>query len=423
MTHIFNHLTLCLAAAIGLGCVAAQAQETPLGADLAPLLTLAKAANPEYSSMRFEAQAATERITPAGALADPKFRTELRDITKMGEQSPTLSPSDVGSTRYLLMQDIPWFGKRDLKRDIAAFEAQGSHAKALSGWSELTSKIKTAQAQRYFLQRNTQLTQEIMDLVLRLEKVAQSRYASGLAPQQDVIRAQMEQTKLKDEQLGLARDSHQVNARLNALLARPATAPLAPPISQRALPPPEQLDATALEARVRAHNPLLFAETARLQAAEKNRELTYKNRYPDFTLGISPIQYQGAIKEWELMVEINIPLQQASRRAQEREAEAMLSAAQSRQAAAANQLLADLSENLSALASARRSEQLATTQLLPQGELTFSAALAGYENGKVDFATLLDAQRQISQARQSQARAQLEAQLRLADIEKQLGED
>ena len=423
MTHTFNHLTLCLAAVIGLGCVAAQAQEAAPGADLAALLTLAKAQNPDYASLRFEAQAATERITPAGALADPKFRTELRDITKMGEQSPTLSPSDVGSTRYLLMQDIPWFGKRDLKRDIATFEAQGSHAKAQGVWSELVSKIKIAQAQRYFLQRNTQLTQEIVDLVQRLEKVAQSRYASGLAPQQDVIRAQIEQTKLKDELLGLERDSRQVNVRLNALLARPAAAPLAPPISQRALPPPEQLDAAALEARMRAHNPQLFAETSRLQAAEKTRELTYKNRYPDFTLGISPIQYQGAIKEWELMVEINIPLQQASRRAQEREAEAMLSAAQSRQTAAANQLLADLSENLSALEAARRSEQLASTQLLPQSELTFSAALAGYENGKVDFATLLDAQRQISQARQSQTRAQFEAQVRLAEIEKQLGED
>ena len=423
MTHPSNHLGLCLAAVIGLVCVAAQAQEAAPGADLAALLTLAKAQNPDYASLRFEAQAATERVTPAGALADPKFRTELRDITKMGEQSPTLSPSDVGSTRYLLMQDIPWFGKRDLKRDIAAFEAQGSHAKAQGAWSELASKIKIAQAQRYFLQRNTQLTQEIGDLVQRLEKVAQSRYASGLAPQQDVIRAQIEQTKLKDELLGLERDSRQVNARLNALLVRPAAAPLVPPISQRALPPPEQLDAAVLEARVRDHNPLLFAETSRLQAAEKTRELTYKNRYPDFTLGISPIQYQGAIKEWELMVEINIPLQQASRRAQEREAEAMLSAAQLRQTAAANQLLADLSENLSALEAARRSERLASTQLLPQSELTFSAALAGYENGKVDFATLLDAQRQISQARQSQTRAQLEAQVRLAEIEKQLGED
>ena len=51
------------------------------------------------------------------------------------------------------------------------------------------------------------------------------------------------------------------------------------------------------------------------------------------------------------------------------------------------------------------------------------SALAGYENGKVDFATLLDAQRQIRLARQSQLKAQADAQIRLAEVEKLLPEN
>jgi outer membrane protein TolC len=66
---------------------------------------------------------------------------------------------------------------------------------------------------------------------------------------------------------------------------------------------------------------------------------------------------------------------------------------------------------------------LMTSSLLPQAELTFNSALAGYENGKVDFATLLDAQRQIRQARQTQIKAQFEAQTRFTEIEKLIGED
>ena len=123
------------------------------------------------------------------------------------------------------------------------------------------------------------------------------------------------------------------------------------------------------------------------------------------------------------MVEINIPLQQSSRRAQERESEAMLAAAQRRQEATTQLLLSDLAENLSAIKAAQRSAELASSSLLPQAELTFNAALAGYENGKVDFATLLDAQRQIRQAKQLQIKAQLDAQTRLAEIEKLSGED
>ena len=123
------------------------------------------------------------------------------------------------------------------------------------------------------------------------------------------------------------------------------------------------------------------------------------------------------------MVEMNIPLQQQSRRAQEREAETMLAVARSRKEATVNQLLGDLAENVLALDAARRIEALAASSLLPQTEATFQAALVGYQNGKVDFATLLDAQRQILKARLDMLNAQVEAQIRLAEIEKLLGED
>jgi len=403
--------------------VAAQASEEMPGASVESLLSLAKQSNPEYASMRFEAQAAAERVAPAGALMDPKLRIEWMDITRMGEQSPTLLPANVGSTRYTLMQDIPWFGKRDLKKGIAVQEAQASEGKALGTWAELAARIKTLQAQRYYLRGNTKLTQEILDLMARLEQVAQSRYAGGLAMQQDVIRAQVEQTNMRNELVALESESLQVDARLNALLARPATAALAPPESLRPLPAQAQLDSAVLEQRVRSRNPQLFVEEARIQSAEKNRDLTYRNRYPDFTLGISPTQTQTSVKEWGVMLEVNIPLQQSSRRAMEREAEAMLSAARSRKEAAANQVLAELAQNLAAIEAARRTEALAMSSLLPQAQLTFSSALASYENGKLDFATLLDAQRQIRQAKQSQIKAQLEAQMRLAEIEKLLGEE
>ena len=65
---------LLFAALVGVGCFAAQAQEVPPGAFVETLLAIAKESNPEYASMRYEAQAALERVSPAGALPDPKFR-------------------------------------------------------------------------------------------------------------------------------------------------------------------------------------------------------------------------------------------------------------------------------------------------------------------------------------------------------------
>ena len=401
----------------------AQAQETLPGATVESLLTLAKVNNPDYLSMRHEAQAASERVEMAGALMDPKFRIEWMDITKGETQSPTLWPSDTGSTKYTLMQDLPWFGKRDLKRAIATQEAQAVDGKAQATWAELAAKIKTTHAQRYFVYHSKKLTQELLDLTNRLASVAQVRYAGGLAMQQDAIRAQVEQTTMQTELVALDGEARQADARLNALLARPLNAPLAAPASLPTLPAAVKLNADTLIEKARQNNPQIFSEDARIKSATLSRELSIKNRYPDFTLAITPTQVQSRISEWSLMLEMNIPLQQGTRRAQEREAQAMLEAAQTRRAAVTNQLASDLSENLTGIETAQHTEQLAKSSLLPQAELTFQAALAGYENGKLDFATLLEAQRQVRQARQSQLKAQLETRMRLAEIEKIIGEE
>jgi len=399
-------------------------QENLLGSNVGGLLEYAKQKNPEYATMLLEADAAGERITPAGTLPDPKFRTEFRDITKMGEQSPTLSPSRVGSTYYRLMQDVPWFGKLDLKREIAELDAEGAKGRAIGTWADLSSRIKASYALLYYLHRNARLNKEILDLMTRLEKVAQVRYAGGLIPQQDVIRAQVEQTNMKNELVAIENELRQTQSRMNSLLARPANAPLAAPEFLRPLPAAVKLEYAALEERVRARNPQIFTEEARVKSAEKTRELTYKNRYPDFSFGVAPTQHgSSSIKDWEVMIELNIPLQQSSRRSQERESEVMLSAARSRRESTANQVLAELSGNLSGLDAARQTESLMTNSLLPQAELTFQAALAGYQNGKVDFSTLLDAQKQIRQSKQYQIKAQADAQMRLADIERLIGDE
>ena len=401
--------------------ISAWAQPVELGASVETLLDLARAQSPDLAAMRYEADAAAQRVQPAGALADPVLRVELEDIGRGSGSNPL--PTRIGATKYTLMQPLPAWGKRDLRREVAAADAAQSSARAAASWTELAARIKTAYARYYLAAGTERLTLEILDLNSRLEQIAQARYAGGLAAQQDAIRAQVEQTALRSELIALDSEKRQLRVRLNALLAREGTAPLAEPRALRPLPAQTVFDAPAIAERARAVNPLLLAEEARLRGAEKNRELTLRNRYPDFLVGVSPTQTGSRISSWGVMFEMNIPLQQATRRAQENEAEAMIGAARSRVQALANQLLGELAENLAGIDAARRTEALATTQLLPQSELSLRSALAAYENGRVDFATLLDAQRQIRKARQDRLKAQVEGQLRLAEIERILGED
>lgn len=406
--------------AIPLGALAVE----PLpGNTVESLLLLAKERNLDYTAMRHEVTAANERLAPAGALMPPRFKVEWEDITKAGAQTPTLSPSDVGSTRYTFSQDLPWAGKRDLKREIANQETQAAQGRVQQTWVDTAARIKALFAQRYLVKASERLVNDNLNLMLQLEKVMLVRYANGLAAQQDITRIHVEHTGMRAELVALSGEWRQTQMRLNALLARPLDAPLAAPETLRPLPDRTQLTFPALADRLRQANPQLAVEAARVGSAEKSRDLTRKNRYPDFTVGINAMQRQGATNVWGVMLELILPIQGDVLRALERESEAMLAAAQSRQEAAANQALADLSENLSALEAARQTEHLMTFSLMPQADLTWRAALAGYENGKADFATMLDAQRQIRQARLGQFKAQVDAQMRLAEVERLLGED
>ena len=402
---------------------AVAAAESVLGSDLSGLQEYAREHNPDLAAMRLEMVAAEERSYAADAWPDPVLRTELNDITNQGNTAPRLAPSQVGSASYQVMQAVPIWGKRGLKREVAEAEAQQALGRSNLTWTELSARIKKTYAQYYLYNRSEKLTQEVLALLNNLEQISQSRYATGLAAQQDVIRAQVEQTALRRELVMLNTDLHHAMTRINTLLKRDASAPLAEPHQLRPLPAVDKLAIDKLAQRQLLNNPQLFSLDAQITAADKSRDLVLKNRYPDFTVGLTPTQRGSQIKEWGLMLEMNIPLQQGARRSQEREAQAQLAAAHMRKAAAANQLAGDLSENLLAFNAAQQIESLSANSLLPQAEATFQAALVGYQNGQVDFATLLDSQRQILKAKLDVLNAQADAQIRLAEIEKLIGEE
>ena len=396
-----------------LTATSALAQPAVPGASVDELLALARERTPELAAMRLEADAVAERVQPASAFPDPMFRVELMEI----------NAGRVGSTKYTVLQTVPWFGKRDLRRAGAEADADAARRRVDEAWTEVAMRVKTGYAQHWQVARTERLVRDVIDLMRRLEDIAQSRYSSGLAAQQDAIRAQTERAAMEGELIMLAAERQRSVAMLNAALARPATAPLAEPERLRVVPAIATLDVDALTDRLAGRNPTLAVEDARIASAERARELAYRNRFPDFSFGVSPVQMGSRFVEWEFMVEVAIPLQQTTRRSQEREAERMREAALVRKAGAFTRLQGELGATIAALESARQTEALITGRLLPLAHLNFESALAGYENGKVDFATLLESQRQIRKARQDVIKAQAEQQMRLAEVERIVGEE
>ena len=132
-----------LAAFLLAAALPASAADQLPGASVESLLAIAREGSPDVRMVQLEAEAARERIGPAGALPDPFLRVELENITRNGTQGATLSPSQVGDTKYLLAQPLPFWGKRDLKRDIAAAEAEQAGGRAADTWADVASRIKS----------------------------------------------------------------------------------------------------------------------------------------------------------------------------------------------------------------------------------------------------------------------------------------
>ncbi|MCD6679677.1 MAG: TolC family protein [Burkholderiaceae bacterium] len=394
--------------------------EPVLGANVDELIEYARRNHPAFAAERAEAAAALERIVPAGALPDPTVGIELMDFgNAMRNRSASLVPGQVGETRYQISQPLPGWGKRELAMRAAQARAGQAAATRDAAWTEIVARIEAAWLRYYVAGREIALSRQGLTLLQTLEELSLKRFELGLVPQQAVLRTQREITAQRVALLEAEQRIRGLAAALNGLLARPSQAPLAAPTE--APPLPERLEAAALFDAARTRNPDVQTSTAGVEVARAERERTYQDRLPDFSVGLrNDRPYEGK-SSWALMFEVMVPLQQASRRAREREAEYTISAAEARRADAEARAGGELGQVWSAFASNRDSLRLLERTLMPQAIATRDAARAALANGKVDFDSVIEAERQLIDIRTRALQAELDARLALVEIERITG--
>jgi cobalt-zinc-cadmium efflux system outer membrane protein len=391
-----------------------------LGTSLDGLLNYAREHNPELRMRMLEASAAHAGAEAASALPDPNFQVELMDFTNaVSGDSASLLPGDVGVTRYQIIQPLPFFGKRDLKGQVAKQRAAQRDAVENTVRLDVESSIKTAYARYYEAAGRQNILNETRELYEGLEKQVTTRYGVGLVPQQDVLQAQSEITAIKVDLIEAERRRREAAALLNALLPRDTDAPLAEP---RNLPDARtSLSLHVLVDDALGNAPELAGERANIAAALSAQALTRRDRYPDFALGLRDTRPRNGTETWDVILQMTIPLQQSARRNREAESDRLLEAANASLQATRARIEGKLGETFAAFESNRDKARLLRTTLLPQAQATMKAAEAGYETGQVNFNTLIEAERQILRARLSLLDAEVEAAVQLAKLEQLTG--
>lgn len=358
------------------------------GGDVASVRDWALAHNPELAALALDAEATRARIEPAGALPDPMLAVTLRDIEPA---APWRGAGSMTGNLVQWRQTLPLWGKRELAREIAGSEADAADAERRAAARRVLAEAEAAYARYWEAGEALALIDRRLALIEQVEQIAGVRYAVGLAAQQDAIRAQVVRTRLAAERLERDAMRREAAAMLNAALGRAADAPLASPRAAPELAVRWPTLAQARAARAFDDPPELAGRVALAAAAERAAELQRRQRRPDVTFGVGAMQRGNGVESLELMLEVEIPLQQRARREREREADLRAEAARLRAASTRTGLEARLAAALAQWTAARERRRLAETTLRVQSEANYRSALASYQTGEVDFATVLDA--------------------------------
>lgn len=394
---------------------AGPAEETsPPGATVDELLLIAHRLSPALAARALESDAATARVDAAGALEDPR-------LTITSDEDRDDHGSRKNKMIYGVEQEIPLWGKRDLRRGIAVAEADGAQARQKQAGLELDAEIKIAFAAYYRTSRALSIQDDVHALLHTVSESAQGRYAQGLGTQADAIRAEVEKSRLLLERQRLERDRRVAAARLNTLLARPAGAALAEPVELRPLPKSDELTLDHLLELARQNNPQVATAAAEITAAEGDRQLVERSWYPDITLGAGAIQREDGADGFIVSAGIRVPLQWGLRKAQAREATAKLGAARLRRDDELLELEGSLESALADLDAARQSGAVLTDELTPQVTAAYQSALSAYQIGRGDLTSVLEAAQHVQEVQLEGLANEEQSETAIATIERIIG--
>ncbi|HBB15715.1 MAG TPA: hypothetical protein DCZ97_01465 [Syntrophus sp. (in: bacteria)] len=348
--------------------------------------------NPEIHVAEARANASTHKIPQAMSLADPMF---MMGYENEGTDSPyTFGRETKGmpaDSRWMfsLSQMFPYPGKLALKGEMATYDAES--LKAMTAATKLATEVRVKEL-FYDLQlayTNIDLLTDQAALFSRVEDAALARYASGMAPQQEVLMAQTEKYMLLEREEMEKQKIQSLKAMLNAALGRDALSPLGRPEK-----PQDTVNNYRLDELIKmSHSryPMIKSREKMASAAEAKIAMAKKEYYPDITIGAGYFARSSQFPDmWNVTATINIPI---FYRTKQREAvlEAEASLLEARRNVEATKLMTSsaLRDNHAMLKSAENLMALYREGLIPKAYQGFELALAGYVTGKVEAITAI----------------------------------
>lgn len=386
----FRSLALAVVVGLALGAPVRSAAEPTAhaGADdpvLAALIEEALARNPDVKGAQEALTAARSRPDQVRSLSNPMVAV---GYTNDG-WAPTLGSMPMTTLAFVATQDLPYPGKRRLRGEIASLEADQVEEQLARVALNTVARVRRAYYSLLLARDLLELIREQQEIWKQIEGVARARYVVGQGAQQDVLRVQIEVTRI--EQLRAEQDAELETARaeLNRLLDRPAEAPLETPASLGLGKREGTLDEVLV--RLETMSPELKSTLISVERERRAVDLARKEFKPDLTLQGAYMNRGGLDPMWQAGVGVSLPLYRKRISAGVAEAEAQARASERLVESTRLQLRFRTQERMAQLRATEKIAQVYDQGVIPQDRMSVEAAVASYQTGKVPFVAVLEA--------------------------------
>lgn len=358
-------------------------------------LTLAEAedkgllAEPGQQAMHAKALALQELGVVAGELPDPMLRLGLNNFPLQSGGFTTEGMTNAGVS---YRQAFPAGKTRELNTRRFDLLAHEMNENAATRGRNVLTAVRQSWLDLYYWERAHALVSESRPFFDDLATITRSLYGVGRKTQQDVLRAELELSRLDDRLIEIERQRSRSRAALGEWIGGEASRPVALKLpAWSKVPPYESLQSTLLQ------HPLMQAANAQIDARIAGVGIAEQRAKPGWALDVGYSYRDGSLPSGQprsdfITVGVTVDLPFFRKRSVDSTLSAALqerSAAKSSREQTLRQLQSQLAAEYARWTDLTRRLELYNTRILGQANDNAEASLLAYQSDRGDFADVM----------------------------------
>jgi cobalt-zinc-cadmium efflux system outer membrane protein len=392
--------------------------------DLPSLVAAALASNPELKSSDARWRMFREKVAQARSFEDPMLMLKIQNGVVTDPFNFSKEP--MTSKVIGITQQIPFWGKRGIRGEVAEREAESYRWSVEERKLELTRMVKETWYQLYYIDKSTGIVDKNIHIIDDFITLAETRYSVNQGSQTDILKAQVERSRLMDMRITLEQQRRSARANLNTLLYRPADTPVGP-IPDFDIAPVRSSDKD-LQELAYTNRPMVKSLSALVDKGQAGLKLADKEFYPDFNVSLeymqrNPVMGGEGYDMYSLGLTFNLPVQRERRHAAVAEANAGITMATEELNNLKNGINFGISDLTAQLERRKRLVELYRTGIIPQADQALESATINYRVNKVDFLTLLNSQMTLFNYEREYYESLADYQMKRAQLEALVGKE